>query len=196
MAVPAAVKALATLVEQLGWVSGATAELEEAGKWVAGELGAWGAAIPTHDNSAKQIAEALVGRAAVVYSGPALGFLAMRWKIALNENAKNIAFYNYLPEMNHNEFIGWGSPENHGLKVIELRSDLDGERVAKRFDVTNRLLSNRFAPIEVMAAGETRLQQMIWMLLLGDFVSVYLACLNTVDPTPVELVEKLKKELG
>jgi glucose/mannose-6-phosphate isomerase len=196
MAVPAAVKALATLVEQLGWVSGVVAELEEAGKWAAGEMGAWGADAPTADNPAKQIAGALAGHAAVVYSGPALGFLAMRWKIALNENAKNIAFYNYLPEMNHNEFIGWGHPESHGLKVIELRSNLDSERVIKRFDVVNRLMSNRFAPIEVQAKGETRLRQMIWTLLLGDYVSVYLACLNSVDPTPVELVEKFKKELN
>jgi glucose/mannose-6-phosphate isomerase len=152
--------------------------------------------VPTADNPAKQIAGALVGHAAVVYSGPALGFLAMRWKIALNENAKNLAFYNYFPEMNHNEFVGWGHPEQHGLKVIELRSDFDNDRIIKRFDVTNRLLSDRFAPIEVHAKGETRLQQMFWTLLLGDFVSVYLAILNGVDPTPVDLVEKLKQELG
>ena len=196
LAVPAAVKALATLVEALGWAPGAAAELEAAGAWAAGEVGAWAAAVPTADNAAKQIAEALVGHAAVVYSGPALGFLAMRWKIAFNENAKNIAFYNYLPEMNHNEFIGWGNPENHGLKVIELRSDLDNDRIIKRFDVVNRLMSNRFAPIEVHAKGENRLQQMLWTLLLGDFVSIYLSCLNGVDPTPVELVEKFKVELG
>jgi glucose/mannose-6-phosphate isomerase len=196
LSVPAAVKALATLVEAVGWAPGAVAELEAAGVWAAGEVSAWGADVPTADNAAKQIAEELVAHSVVVYSGPALGFLAMRWKIAINENAKNIAFYNYLPEMNHNEFIGWSHPENHGIKVIELRSDLDSDRVVKRFDVVNRLTSNRFAPIEVYAKGETRLQQMFWTLVLGDFVSIYLACLNGVDPTPVDLVEKFKVELG
>jgi glucose/mannose-6-phosphate isomerase len=62
--------------------------------------------------------------------------------------------------------------------------------------VTNELLSDRFTPIVVQAQGETRLEQILWTLMLGDFVSVYLAFLNGIDPTPVELVEELKRELA
>jgi glucose/mannose-6-phosphate isomerase len=195
MAVLYAVRAMVTLLERLGLVEGALDDMAAAGTWLAGQM-KWGADVPAASNPAKQIAGELVGHPVVVYAGPVLGFAAMKWKIAFNENAKNIAFYNYFPELNHNEFIGWGHPERSGLKVIELRSDLDHERVQKRFDVTNRLRSDIFAPIEVQAEGKTRLEQLVWTIALGEYTATYLAILNKVDPTPVDLVERFKKELG
>lgn len=196
MAVLYAVRAMVTLLERVGLVEGALEEMAAAGTWLEGEMGSWGPEAPTADNAAKQIASELVGHPVVVYAGPVLAFAAMKWKIAINENAKNIAFYNYFPELNHNEFQGWLNPDKHGLKVVELRSDSDHARVVKRFDVTNRLLSNRFAPIEVRAEGKTKLEQLVWTIALGEYVATYLAVLNQVDPTPVDLVEKFKKELG
>lgn len=197
MAVLYAVRALATMLERLGLADGALDEMAGAGKWLAKQnLEQWAPKTPQAENTAKQIASELVGHPVVVYAGPALAFAAMKWKIAFNENAKNIAFYNYLPELNHNEFIGWTHPERTGLKVIELRSDLDHPRVQKRFEVMNPLLSNVFAPVEVKAAGETKLEQLVWVITLGEFVASYLAVLNKVDPMPVDLVEELKKKLG
>jgi len=195
MAVLYAVRAFASLLEQLGLVQGALEAMAATGKWLESEIGQWAAGVATEQNSAKQIASELVGHSAVVYAGPVLAFAAMKWKIGFNENAKNIAFYNYFPELNHNEFIGWGHPEKHGLKVVELRSELDHPQVVKRFDVTNKLLSNRFAPIQVQAQGGSKLDQLVWTIALGEFVATYLAILNQVDPTPVELVEKFKAEL-
>jgi glucose/mannose-6-phosphate isomerase len=196
MAVLYAVRAMVTLLERLELVQGALDEMTAVGTWLEGQMGSWKPEVATADNAAKQIAGELVGHPAVVYAGPVLGFAAMKWKIAFNENAKNIAFYNYFPELNHNEFQGWLHPERTGLKVVELQSDLDHERVAKRFEVTNRLLSNVFAPIEVRAEGKTKLEQLVWTIALGEYAATYLAILNQVDPTPVELVEKFKKELG
>lgn len=195
MAVLYAVRAMVTLLERIGLVDGALAELAASGVWLTDQL-RWGKDVPTAENEAKQIAEQLVGHPVVVYAGATLAFAAMKWKIGLNENAKNIAFYNYLPEFNHNEFQGWLHPERSGLKVIELQSNLDHDRVQKRFAVSNRLLSRAFAPIEVHAVGETRLQQLVWTIALGEFVATYVAVLNKVDPTPVDLVEDFKKELG
>lgn len=195
MAVLYAVRALVTLCEHLGLVQGAVDELATAGKWLDGQMGSWKAEVPTTDNVAKQIAEAMVGHVGVVYAGPTLGFAAMKWKIAFNENAKNIAFYNYFPEFNHNEFIGWSHPERSGLKVIELQSSLDHLQVQKRFEVSNRLLSDVFAPVQVQAEGETAVAQLVWTIALGEYVACYLAFLNGVDPSPVDLVEKLKVEL-
>lgn len=195
MAVWYGVRAWVELLEDAGIVEGATSELEAAVDWLVDEVKAWTADVPTVDNAAKQIANELLGHPVVVYGGPVLATTAMKWKIDFNENAKHLAFYNYLPEFNHNEFQGWAHPEQSGLKVVELRSDLDHPQVQKRFDVTNRLLSDRFAPIEVQAKGETKLEQMLWVQLLGDFVSAYLAFLNGIDPTPVDMVEKLKQEL-
>lgn len=191
-----AVRALVTVIETLGLVSGVLDELAAAGKWLDGQLGAWAPDVPTTDNAAKRIAESLVGHVAVVYAGPTLAFAAMKWKIAFNENSKNIAFYNYFPEMDHNEFIGWQFPKASGIKVIELRSDLDSTQEIDRFDITNRLLSASFAPIEVHAVGDTKLRQLVWTIGLGEHVACYLAFLNGIDPTPVLLVEKLKTELA
>ncbi len=195
MAVLYGVKALTVLLETLGLAKGAQKELEAAADWVAGELPAWMADVPTADNPAKQIAAELLGHPVVVYGGPTLALPAMKWKINANENAKHLAFYNYFPEFNHNEFLGWNHPERSGLRVIELRSNLDHPQVQKRFDVTNKLRSGQFAPIEVYAEGKTKLEQMLWTMILGDFVMVYLAFLNGIDPTPVDLIEKLKAEL-
>lgn len=190
-------KALASVIEHLGLVEGLAEELETQADWLAEEVHSYAAAVPTKDNPAKQIAEALVGHPIVVYGGPVLAMVAMKWKIDFNENSKNQAFYYALSEFNHNEFIGWHNPKNTTLRVVELTSSLDNPRITKRFEVSNRLLSGIMpAPVVVEAHGETKLQQMLWTLLLGDFASVYLAILNGTDPTPVELIEKLKKELG
>lgn len=191
-----AVKALATIIQSTGLVEGVLDELAASGTWLESQLDAWAPTVPTADNPAKRIAEALVGHVAVVYAGPTLGFAAMKWKIAFNENAKNLAFYNYFPEMDHNEFIGWQFPQSSGLKVIELRSNLDNSQIIKRFDITNRLLSASFAPIEVNAVGTNGLEQLVWAIALGEYVATYLAILNGIDPTPVLLVEKLKAELA
>jgi glucose/mannose-6-phosphate isomerase len=197
LAVLYSVKALATLLEEMKLVDGLTEELETAAEWLLEEISTFAANVSEKDNIAKQLAKQLVGMVPVVYGGPTLGMVAMKWKIDFNENSKNVAFWNQLPEWNHNEFLGWLHGGDHGLEVIELQSSLDNERIGKRFAVSNKLLSGRMpAPIIVEAHGETKLQQMLWTLLLGDFVSAYLAFLNQVDPTPVDLIEKLKHELG
>jgi glucose/mannose-6-phosphate isomerase len=195
MGVLYAVRALAQLFETAGLADGLLDDLAEAGKWLAGEVGDWAGTVPTEKNVAKQIANDIVGHACVVYAGPTLAFAAMKLKIAFNENAKNIAFYNMFPELNHNEFIGWLHPERSGLKVIELTSDLDHPQVKKRIEVTNRLLSSAFSPIVVKAKGEGQLKQLVWTIVLGEYIATYLALLNGIDPAPVDLVEKLKVEL-
>ena len=116
----------------------------------------------------------------------------------MNENAKNTAWTNQYPEFNHNEFIGWSShPVEKPFAVVEFRSNLEHERVQKRFEVSERLLSGmRPSPIVITPKGETLLQQLAYSFALADFASIYVAVLNGVNPTPVELVEKLKVELG
>jgi glucose/mannose-6-phosphate isomerase len=190
-------KALANLLEKMKLTNGLVSQLEAQADWLAEEVSYFAQNIPTGDNPAKQIAEKLVGHPAVMYGGPTLAMPAMKWKIDINENAKVVAFWNQLPEFNHNEFIGWSNSKEKMARVVQLHSSLDSDRIKKRFEVSNRLLSGMMpAPIVVEAQGETKLQQMLWTMLLGDFVSGYLAFLNGVDPIPVDLIEKLKKELG
>jgi glucose/mannose-6-phosphate isomerase len=191
--------AMAQLFEPLGLIpKGKLKELAEAGNWLKDRIGTWGPTTPTDKNAAKQLALELIGKSVVVYSGPKMFPAANKFKICLNENAKNVAWVNQYPEFNHNEFIGWSShPVDKPYAVVEIRSGLEHERVQKRFKVSERLLSGkRPAPQVVEPEGKTHLQQLLWTSNFCDFVSVYVALLNGIDPTPVGLVEKLKVELG
>jgi glucose/mannose-6-phosphate isomerase len=157
----------------------------------------WRPDVPTANNPAKQLAQELMGKSVVVYGGPKLWPAAYKWKISFNENAKQVAWCDMLPEFNHNEFIGWSKqPVDKPYAVIDLRSNLEHERVQKRFEVTERLLSGlRPAPHIVQAEGGDLLEQLLWTVAYGDFVSLYLALLNGLNPAPVDLVEKFKKEM-
>jgi glucose/mannose-6-phosphate isomerase len=183
------------LLEPLGLVTaGSIDELKATGEWLKDQFASWKAEVPTADNYAKQLALELIGKSIVMYSGPRLFPAANKWKICFNENAKNVAWVNQYPEFNHNEFIGWSShPVQKPYAVVEIRSKLEHERVQKRFVITERLLSGkRPAPIVVEPKGDTLLQQLLWSSNLGDFTSLYVALLNGLNPTPVDLVEKLK----
>jgi len=191
--------ALVQILEPLKLVaSGSLNELRKTAEWLKDQPAQWRPEIPTDKNTAKQLALELVGKSIVVYSGSKLFPAANKFKICLNENAKNVAWVNYYPEFNHNEFIGWSShPVQKPYAVVEFRSNLEHERVQKRFIVSERLLSGkRPAPEVVEPVGNTLLQQLLWTSNFGDFTSLYIALLNGLNPTPVDLVEKLKKELG
>lgn len=192
------VSGVVQLLEPLDLVpKGSLAELRAAGEWVSKQVTHWESTVPTAKNAAKRLALELMGKSIVVYGGPKLFPAANKWKICFNENAKNVAWCNQLPEFNHNEFIGWTShPVAKPYAVIDLRSKLEHPRVQKRFEVTERLLSGkRPAPEVVEVQGDNLIQQLLWAANLGDFTSLYLGLLNGLDPTPVALVEKLKTEL-
>jgi glucose/mannose-6-phosphate isomerase len=154
--------------------------------------------VATKDNRAKTIALELTGKSIVVYSGPLMSPAAYKWKINFNENAKHIAWYNQLPEFNHNEFLGWTKqPVDKPYAVIDLRSHLESPRIQERFELTQRLLSGmRPDPIVVQAEGDNLLAQLLWLVTLGDFTSLYLALLNGLNPTPVEMIERFKNALS
>jgi glucose/mannose-6-phosphate isomerase len=190
--------AFVQLLEPLGLVdTGSTEELRQAGEWLKDQTGDWKPEVPAKQNPAKQLALELIGKSVVVYAGPKLFPAANKFKICLNENAKNVAWVNQYPEFNHNEFIGWTShPTEKPYAVVEIRSNLENERIQKRFVVSERLLSGqRPAPEVVEPKGETVLRQVLWASNFADFASLYVALLNGLNPTPVDLVERLKKEL-
>lgn len=190
--------AFVSLLEPLGIIpAGSKQGLHEAAEWLRDRVDAWRPDVKTEDNTAKQLALELMGKSVVVYSGPLLFPAANKWKICFNENAKNVAWCNQYPEFNHNEFIGWSShPTDKPYAIVEIRSNLEHPRVQKRFEVAERLLSGmRPSPHVVQPKGETPLQQLLWSANMGDFTSLYLALLNGLNPTPVDLVEKLKTEL-
>lgn len=190
--------ALVQFFKDLGLVeSSFVSELEDSAQWLSEMAKNMLPDVAANANPAKQLAQELVGNSVVVYSGPKMLPAAYKWKININENAKNVAWYGTYPEFNHNEFLGWtAQPVDKPYKVVELRSNQENERVTKRFGVSEKLLSGRRPHSHIVnAEGENLLRQLLWTIQLGDFVSIYLALLNNINPTPVELIEKLKQEL-
>jgi glucose/mannose-6-phosphate isomerase len=191
--------AMAQLLEPLGLIQeGKLAELQASGGWLKDQIADWKPDVATDKNPAKQLALELIGKSIVVYSGPKLFPAANKFKICLNENAKNVSWVNQYPEFNHNEFIGWTSqPAEKPYAIVEIRSNLEYERTQKRFKVSEQLLSGmRPAPEVIEPKGESHLQQLLWASNFCDYVSLYVAICNGVNPTPVDLVEKFKQRLN
>lgn len=173
-------------------------ELAGLSGWLETESQNWLPSVPTENNYAKQLALQVIGKTPVFYGGPSTGSLAYKWKISWNESAKNVAFWNEYPEFNHNEFIGWTShPIEKPFAVVDIISSFDSARIRQRFELSDRLLSGRRPhALTLELKGESLLAQLLWGTILADYSSVYAAVLNNVDPTPVDLVEELKRELA
>lgn len=172
-------------------------ELESVSEWLKPKLQTFRPDVPTSENPAKQLALEIAGSSPVIYASSLFFPVAYKWKISFNENAKNVAWCSAYPEFNHNEFLGWTShPIEKPYKVIDLRSNLDHPQIKKRFEVSDRMLSGRRPAAHVVnLEGESVLQQMLYGTAFGDFVSLYTALLNGLNPTPVDLITKLKGEL-
>lgn len=147
-----------------------------------------------------QLAEQIHGHVPVIYSASErMDTVNLRWRGQIQENAKNLAFGNLLPEMNHNEINGWQQPAElvKSFLPIFLRDREDHPRVAARMEITRKIVGKAAAgTIEVKSQGETLLARMFSLIHLGDWTSYYLALLNGVDPMPVPIIENLKKQLA
>lgn len=198
MAVIYNLRALVALLAHFGVISAHYSdEIAETAQWLEQQTKLWTGDVSTDKNYAKQLALMAVGKTLVIYAGSLMAPVAYKWKISWNENAKNVAFWNEYPEFNHNEFIGWSShPVEKPFAVFDLVSRFEHPRILQRFEVSDRLLSGkRPKAMTVNLEGESVIAQMLWGSILADFVSIYVAILNGVDPTPVALIEKLKDEL-
>ena len=160
----------------------------------------WGPGHPAARNDAKRLAVFLQKRLPVVYAGAdLLEAVAMRWRCQINENAKEASLSASVPEMNHNEILVYSAPttDTRRLAVICLRDESDHPQVKRRFDLMRDLLTGRAAGVrEARAHGGGALARVLSLVLLGDFVSVYLAYLKGVDPTPIPFIDLLKKRLS
>lgn len=196
-------KALITLTDhlQLNEQKDATAELSKVESFLRSAIEQWIPTVPTEKNLAKQLAQEVMGKSPVIYAGPFLAPAAHKWKISFNENAKNVAWEYSFPEFNHNEFTGWSShPTDKPYTVFYLLSSFDNDRVKKRFTLSEKLLSGQWPhPEHVEVQGATKLQQLLWAVALGDFISLYTALLNGVNPIEIgdkDIIERFKKELN
>jgi glucose/mannose-6-phosphate isomerase len=143
----------------------------------------------------QQLALALRGRIPVFYGGGATAPVAYRWKTQVNENAKSPAFSAVLPEADHNEICGWERPGD--LAAVFLEEPGQDPRLRRRVEATADLIEAAGVPVHrLTATGETAFERVMSLVMLGDLVSIYLAVLDGVDPTPVTPIERLKERLG
>jgi glucose/mannose-6-phosphate isomerase len=150
-------------------------------------------------NDAKKLAIELYGRIIFAYGGGVLGVMARRVKGQWNENAKNWAAFDVLPELNHNAVVGFPYPDaaRDALTVLLLRSDRDNPRHKLRFDVTRELLDRASIPHKTLQfSGASMLSEVLQLTLFTDYVSFYLALLNGADPSPVKSIDYLKEQLA
>jgi glucose/mannose-6-phosphate isomerase len=157
----------------------------------------WGPESP-EDSQAKATARALQGTLSVVHGAGPTSAPARRWKTQLNENAAAAAFWSELPEATHNEICGWERGRASApLSAVFLADPDQHPRVHRRIELTAAEVERSGAPVvRVEARGDSRLERVLSHVLLGDLVSVYLAVLDGVDPTPVEPIGRIKAALA
>jgi glucose/mannose-6-phosphate isomerase len=138
----------------------------------------------------------VVDRLPVIYGAGMLAPVARRWKMTLNETAKLLAAWDEMPELNHNSVVGLMQPEAVWQKtiVIQLRCNNDLPQVARRFDLTTRLmLECGINQDTVRAKGKSALAQMFSLIQFGDWMSYYAAIMAGLDPTPTDPIAWLKQ---
>ncbi len=143
-----------------------------------------------------ELAKKIGNRIVLIYASVNYRIAAKVWKIKINENAKMPAFWNHLPEFNHNEMVGFSRTNSDQFFVIMLENKKDDKEILKVTDISKRLLVKRNIFLEsVQMEGNNFFSNVFYATLLGDWVSYYLALQNGIDPTPVEMVDEFKKEL-
>lgn len=160
----------------------------------------WGVETPQEHNAAKKLAQALHGGLPVLYGlGGWQSAVAYRWKGQINENAKVMASWHAFPELCHNEILGWVGARNQGQvewKTVVLRDGTESAKMNERASVTARLTESVTQTFDVVAPGETLLEKILALTYMGDFVSLYLAALNGVDPENIDSINTLKRALA
>lgn len=199
-AFPYLAAAALVILERVGVLSDLAGDLIEVDELLREQTARCGRAVPSAENPAKQIAAELDRRLPVVWGQDGhLAVAGMRWKTQLNENAKIPAYSTMLPELGHNEIVGLGpgAPPAERLAVVALRPGNEDPRISRRAEAALRMARDAgAATIEAQVRGVSALAQLAAAVQLGDFVSVYLAALRGVDPTPVEAIARLKAEVS
>ncbi|MCA1727800.1 MAG: bifunctional phosphoglucose/phosphomannose isomerase [Actinobacteria bacterium] len=149
-------------------------------------------------NRAAALAESIGDRHPVIWGADGIGAVAAgRWKTQMNENAKVAAWASVLPELDHNEVVGWSAGQGERFFVIALRHEEEHPDVAARFPVSLQIASESGAGHEeVHAEGASPLARLLSLIMTGDATSVYLAYLRGVDPTPIEAIDRIKAALA
>jgi glucose/mannose-6-phosphate isomerase len=174
-----------------------TSEIDVAASHTEQLVAEWGPDAP-EDSLAKELARGLLGTTPVIAGAGLTAPIAYRWKTQINENSKQPAFAHELPELDHNEIVGWEGANDVGRFSAVFLDDSDAHpRVKARMEETERLIAPSAAgSFRLETRGQTTIERVISLVLLGDLVSIYLAALRSVDPGPVKVIDELKAALA
>jgi len=147
-------------------------------------------------NNAKTIAGQLVDKIPIIYICASMEAVAVRFRQQLNENAKMLCWHHVIPEMNHNELVGWRTKNDHFVVII-FRNENDFSRNQQRININKEIIHQYTSNIiEISSQGKSYLENALYLIHLGDWISYYLAKLRKVDPVEVKVIDYLKGELG
>jgi len=148
-----------------------------------------------YKEKAMELAEHIADKVPIIYTSAKLAAAGYKWKISFNENAKTHAFFNVYPEQNHNEINAYINLEAH-YHVVFLSNDNDHPQIKKRMKITKALYQKKNVPVtEIAIKGDSMLTKIFSAIMIGDLVALFVAVKYATDPTPVAMVEDLKKDL-
>lgn len=145
---------------------------------------------------AERIASMMKGKIPVIYTTDRMEAVSVRFRQQINENGKSLCWHHVIPEMNHNELVGWRDDYNQ-LAVLFFRNKDDYPRNQVRMDINKEIISNYTSSIiEVYSKGQSLAERMLYFVHLGDWISVYLAAAKGIDAVEIKVIDYLKSELG
>ncbi len=144
----------------------------------------------------KKVASTLLKKIPVIYSLGSCEGAAVRFRQQINENSKMLCWHHTFPEMNHNELVGW-TEKNDNLAVVTFHTSFDYERTVKRYEICKPLFLKYSASVtDVFAKGKSKLEQYLYLIHIGDWISVDIADLKNIDAVEVNVITNLKNELA
>ena len=189
---------LPILLEKIGLVSDVTSEISETIKILRHVSDSSSPEKSFNNNFSKKLASNICGTVPVIYGFGIYRAVALRLKTQFNENSKVPAKWEFFPELNHNEIVGWEAVKELAkcFSVILIRDDDEPEAMRQRIQATKELICKESVKVfEIQSFGKSRLAKMSSVICIGDFASVYLAIMRGIDPTPVKTIDLLKEKM-
>ncbi|MCL1966145.1 MAG: bifunctional phosphoglucose/phosphomannose isomerase [Candidatus Bathyarchaeota archaeon] len=198
VALPYMLIPLLVFLEKMGLTSRVSDELDEALPFIRDIELQNAIEVPVKDSLAKTLAVNIEGHIPMIYGFGVFSSVARRLKQQINENAKMMSKWDNLPELNHNEIVGYEKSENMKdvFAAIFIRDKDEPVEIRSRIEITKELIEKSVTGIyEIWSQGRCNLAKMLSVVAVADFLSNYLAVLHGADPTPVQTIDKLKSSL-
>lgn len=146
--------------------------------------------------SAKKVADRIHDKVPIIYTTDRTEAVAVRLRQQINENAKMLCWHHVIPEMNHNELVGWTEKHND-MAVVYLRNQDDLKRNQVRIKINQEIISKYTDTIiDIYSKGNSLIEKSLYLVHLGDWISWYLSVHKNVDAIQIDVIDYLKAELS